>query len=243
MQGNLQARVDKVKACAPSILVLQHVEALERKSDASSSARTPPSVQLLEDTLNSLRNSFEETAYPCLLVGLTSEPDAVHTALLSCFKQNVSLDAPDEVERLAVIRNISASLSTASDIDLKRLASQTAAFYPGDLVALLQRGRDLAVARALQHSQRPLSDLNAAGISITSADMEAALDGARAAYSERIDAPRIPNVSWDDVGGLAAVKADILDTIQLPLEHPELFADGLKKRSGQSWTHTDWAKY
>ena len=54
----------------------------------------------------------------------------------------------------------------------------------------------------------------------------------RAAYSENIGAPKIPSVSWDDVGGLAHVKADILDTIQLPLEHPELFADGLKKRSG-----------
>lgn len=28
------------------------------------------------------------------------------------------------------------------------------------------------------------------------------------------------------------MKADILDTIQLPLDHPELFSDGLKKRSG-----------
>jgi peroxin-6 len=58
------------------------------------------------------------------------------------------------------------------------------------------------------------------------------LSKARASYSESIGAPKIPNVSWDDVGGLANVKADILDTIQLPLEHPELFADGLKKRSG-----------
>jgi len=32
--------------------------------------------------------------------------------------------------------------------------------------------------------------------------------------------------------GLANVKSDILDTIQLPLEHPELFSNGLKKRSG-----------
>jgi peroxin-6 len=36
------------------------------------------------------------------------------------------------------------------------------------------------------------------------------------------------------VGGLASVKQDILDTIQLPLEHPELFASGVKKRSGST---------
>ncbi len=38
-------------------------------------------------------------------------------------------------------------------------------------------------------------------------------------------------MTWDDVGGLAEVKADVLDTIQLPLQHPELFTAGLQ-RSG-----------
>ena len=75
-------------------------------------------------------------------------------------------------------------------------------------------------------------DIFSAGIPLTAADFEIALGKARASYSESIGAPKIPSVSWDDVGGLAHVKADILDTIQLPLEHPELFADGLKQRSG-----------
>ncbi|XP_053794454.1 peroxisome biogenesis factor 6 isoform X2 [Vidua chalybeata] len=37
----------------------------------------------------------------------------------------------------------------------------------------------------------------------------------------------IPSVSWQDVGGLQEVKKEILDTIQLPLEHPELLSLGL----------------
>lgn len=69
---------------------------------------------------------------------------------------------------------------------------------------------------------------------MTAADFDVALGKARASYSESIGAPKIPNVTWDDIGGLAHVKSDILDTIQLPLEHPELFADGLKKRSGNT---------
>ena len=71
------------------------------------------------------------------------------------------------------------------------------------------------------------------GVALTAANFDVALAKVRASYSESIGAPKIPNVTWDDVGGLANVKSDILDTIQLPLEHPELFADGLKKRSGK----------
>jgi len=67
---------------------------------------------------------------------------------------------------------------------------------------------------------------------LSAADFETALAEARDSHSESIGAPKIPNVSWEDIGGLAHVKSDILDTIQLPLEHPEFFAEGLKKRSG-----------
>lgn len=69
-------------------------------------------------------------------------------------------------------------------------------------------------------------------IPLSDKDLTSALESARISHAEAIGAPKIPNVTWDDVGGLSSVKSDILDTIQLPLERPELFADGLKKRSG-----------
>lgn len=78
-----------------------------------------------------------------------------------------------------------------------------------------------------------LSLLGKLGVSLSMDDFEQALKVARTSLADSIGAPKIPNVSWDDVGGLSEVKADILDTIQLPLERPELFASGLKKRSGK----------
>lgn len=43
---------------------------------------------------------------------------------------------------------------------------------------------------------------------------------------------KIPKVSWDDIGGLDHVRYIIDETIRLPLEHPDLFSSGAKKRSG-----------
>nr|GFC27442.1 peroxisome biogenesis protein 6 [Tanacetum cinerariifolium] len=42
----------------------------------------------------------------------------------------------------------------------------------------------------------------------------------------------VPNVKWEDVGGQEDVKKSILDTVQLPLLHKDLFSSGLRKRSG-----------
>lgn len=39
-------------------------------------------------------------------------------------------------------------------------------------------------------------------------------------------------VKWDDVGGLGTVKQEILDVIELPLKHPEVFGKGVKRRAG-----------
>ena len=42
----------------------------------------------------------------------------------------------------------------------------------------------------------------------------------------------IPNVKWKDVGGLGQAKDEVMDMITLPLKHPELFASGVRQRSG-----------
>lgn len=33
----------------------------------------------------------------------------------------------------------------------------------------------------------------------------------------------VPNVSWDDIGGLDKVKQELQETVQYPVEHPEKF--------------------
>lgn len=71
----------------------------------------------------------------------------------------------------------------------------------------------------------PIPKLNTIHIS-------SALNGARERMATDIGAPKIPNVEWDDVGGLEDVKISILDTVELPLKHPELFSGGLRRRSG-----------
>jgi peroxin-6 len=55
----------------------------------------------------------------------------------------------------------------------------------------------------------------------------------RAVQSESsLGAPKIPQVLWEDIGGLDHIKDVILESIQLPISHPELFSSGAKKRSG-----------
>ncbi|GBG82844.1 hypothetical protein CBR_g36373 [Chara braunii] len=63
-------------------------------------------------------------------------------------------------------------------------------------------------------------------------DVNKALGRLKLRAASKIGTPKVPNVKWEDVGGLEDVKSAILDTIELPLKHRELFSSGLRRRSG-----------
>ncbi|KAL3143311.1 hypothetical protein ABBQ38_002150 [Trebouxia sp. C0009 RCD-2024] len=69
-------------------------------------------------------------------------------------------------------------------------------------------------------------------VQVCEADVQTSLDRVRQRTATIIGAPKVPDVRWDDVGGLENVKRAILDTVELPLKHPSLFAAGLRQRSG-----------
>ncbi|WVR00352.1 hypothetical protein IAU59_007495 [Kwoniella sp. CBS 9459] len=264
--GTLLARLEKAKTCAPSLLVLHHIEALAKKTESTVMGRSPPIVKVIEEVMASARmstgnaQSQGEAGWPVVVLGTTVDGDALPNELAGCFKQEVEIKAPNESERLSIIQHALGDTLVAPDVDLQHIARQTAALNAGDIAALLYRAHDFSLKRVSaptllesDHNPNkingfapslPFSDSKGrslvdivrsaqlAGLPLTSTDLNQAISEARSAYSDSIGAPKIPNVSWDDVGGLKSVKKDILDTIQLPLEKPELFGEGLKKRSG-----------
>ncbi|KAH7103789.1 AAA-domain-containing protein [Auriculariales sp. MPI-PUGE-AT-0066] len=236
-EGVLRARFQRATECAPCILLLRQVHALARTSQTMETGRDPLVVAALRNCLEDLQISWRATEHPVFVVATTSEHDRMPPALLACFKHDIVLDTPAEQERLEILQSIvqQSGKVLGPDVSLESLATQTAALVAADLVDLVYRAGLAAIRRGLNAtagSGVSEQDLALAGLAMTASDFDNGLTHARAAYSTSIGAPRIPSVSWDDVGGLASVKSEILDTIQLPLEHPELFAGGLKKRSG-----------
>lgn len=235
-EATLRARFERGIGSTPCVMLLSHVEALARKSQALETGQEPAMTTILQECFAEARKGWKSSGYPLIVVGTTNDPDKIPTGVLGAFKREIKLEAPAEGQRFEMLRTITADDLIAPDVSLRAIAVQTAALVAGDLVDLVARARASATDRALHSTsgaeEVDVRDIAAAGVALTSADFNLALDQARSSYSESIGAPKIPNVTWDDVGGLASVKSEILDTIQLPLEHPELFAEGLKKRSG-----------
>ncbi|KAK0502993.1 AAA-domain-containing protein [Armillaria luteobubalina] len=232
-EGLLRARFEKATDCSPCLLILRQLDGLVSNSQGPDSKTGSPMINVLRDCLDLVHQSWKITGYPVMTCGITNEPSKLPPAFVALFKHEIIFEAPNETERYEILQSQLVSKVVAPDVSVSALATQTAALVAGDLVDLVLRAEAASIERAGSTGDYDhVSDIFQAGVALSDSDFEEALGKARASYSEGIGAPKIPNVSWDDVGGLAHVKSDILDTIQLPLDYPELFSDGFKKRSG-----------
>ena len=226
-----KAKIDRAVSCGPenTVVLIRHVEALTGHRMESA----------LKDAIKELK----------VLISTTTELEKVSDSVRALVTHELEIAAPDEGEREGILRNIvnESGMRLGYDVDLASVAMKTAALVTGDLVDIVERARNArqdrleklakqASKKSGNSSQVLVRDVLISGGDsircVSKADFDIAVDAARKNFSDSIGAPKIPNVSWDDVGGLETVKDAVMETIQLPLERPELFGKGMKKRSG-----------
>lgn len=226
--GLLEARAERAMTCGPEFcaLLIRHIEALTADR----------MITALKEILAGVR----------VLIATTTEVDKIPDGVRGLFTHELEMNAPDEWEREGILRSVidDQPVALAPDVDLSGVAVKTAALVAGDLVDVVDRAlvaRNTRIEALASSCSEPESTITVrdvlvaggpSGRCLTKADFDLAVEAARKNFADAIGAPKIPNVSWDDVGGLTNVKDAVMETIQLPLERPELFAKGMKKRSG-----------
>lgn len=229
-EAYLKARAERAFHCGPhcTALLIRHIEVLT--ADRMVTAMT--------DIVNEAR----------VVIATTSDVEQIPEGIRSMFTHEFEMGAPEEKEREGILRNAVAErgIKLSSDVDLGTVALKTAALVAGDLVDVVERAaaaRTDRLEKLAETASKQLPDFDVSvrdvllaggdgARGVTKADFDTAVEAARKNFADSIGAPKIPNVSWEDVGGLSNVKDALVETIQLPLERPELFAKGMKKRSG-----------
>ncbi|CAG7971557.1 unnamed protein product [Penicillium olsonii] len=228
-EAYLKARAERAFHCGANCtsLLIRHIEVLT--ADRIVTAMT--------DILADAR----------VVIATTTDVESIPEGIRSLITHEFEMGAPEEKEREGILNNAVAErgIKLAADVELGTIALKTAALVAGDLVDVVERAAGARTTRleGLAEASKKLSGsevfvrdvLLAGGDSargVNKADFDFAVEAARKNFADSIGAPKIPNVGWDDVGGLTNVKDALVETIQLPLERPELFAKGMKKRSG-----------
>ncbi|CAL5339638.1 unnamed protein product [Camellia sinensis] len=175
-----------------------------------------------------------------LVIGATNRPDAVDPALRrpGRFDREIVLGVPDENARVEMLLALTHNLRLEGAFDLVKIARSTPGFVGADLAALANKAGNLAMKRIIDRRKSDLSGEpthvdhtedwwrhpwlpeEMENLSITMADFEEAAKMVQPS-SRREGFSAIPNVKWEDVGGLHLLRKEFDRYIVRCIKYPE----------------------
>ena len=207
---------------APAIVFMDELDSIAAKRDeAGGDVERRVVAQLL-----SLMDGLDERG-EVVVIGATNRIDAIDPALRrgGRFDREIEIGVPDRDGRKEVLQVHTRGMPLTDDVDLDQYAESTHGFVGADLESLAKESAMNALRRI-----RPQIDLEAEEIDaevlesleVTDDDFKQALRGIEPSALREVFV-EVPDVTWEDVGGLEDTKERLRETIQWPLEYPEVF--------------------
>ena len=220
-EARLREIFQRAKERAPSILFLDEIEAIAPKRESAHGEVEKRVVAQLLALMDGL-----EARGQVIVIGATNLPGLLDPALRrpGRFDREIEIGIPDAAARRQILQIHTRAMPVATDVDLGRLAALTHGFAGADLAALCREAAMTTLREAsleTDFAPGPASDDRLARLTVTMPHFLAAL-AEMDPSSLREVVVEIPDVRWDDVGGLDAVKRELRQAAEWPLLHPEL---------------------
>ncbi|PKH47725.1 hypothetical protein CRG98_050460 [Punica granatum] len=221
-ENNLRKAFEEAEKNAPAIIFIDEVDSIAPKREKTHGEVERRIVSQLLTLMDGLKARSH-----VIVIGATNRPNSIDPALrrFGRFDREISIGVADEVGRLEILRIHTRNMKLAENVDLEKVARDTHGYLGADLAALcteaaLQCIREKMDVIDLEDETIDAEILNS--MAVTNDHFQAAL-GASNPSALRETVVEVPNVSWDDIGGLGNVKRELQETVQYPVEHPQKF--------------------
>ncbi len=221
-EANLRSVFEEASTHTPSVIFIDEIDALApKRADVAGEVEKRVVAQLL-----GLMDGLQARGQ-VIVIGATNLPDALDPALRrpGRFDRELNVGVPDRTGRLEILQIHTRGMPLAADIDLDRLAALTHGFVGADLEALCREAAMVALRGLLPTIDfgldtvplEQLGQLDVRQADFLDALREVSPSALREVYIET------PDVGWDDIGGLDAAKASLIEAVEWPLRYGPLF--------------------
>ena len=221
-EKQLREIFDEAAANAPAIIFIDELDSIApKREDVSGEVERRVVAQLLT-LLDGMQGRDN-----VIVIGATNRPDAIDPALRrgGRFDRELEIGVPDKNGRSEIIGIHTRGMPISDDFEIEWLLENTHGFVGADISALVREAAMKALRRYLpeidlDEEQIPAEVLEK--MEVRMADFRLAIkeiepSALREIYLE------VPEVSWDQVGGLMEVKERLKESIEWPLTRPEMF--------------------
>ncbi|MEJ5979446.1 CDC48 family AAA ATPase [Novosphingobium sp. PS1R-30] len=213
---------EEASKASPSIVFIDEIDSIAPKREqvhGETEKRLVAQLLTLMDGLQARSN--------IVVIAATNRPDAIDEALRrpGRFDREIIIGVPDEKGRREIIGIHTRGMPLDPGVDLGELARTTHGFVGADLAALTREAAIEAVRRIM-----PKLDLEAQTIppevleslSVLREDFVAALKRVQPSAMREVMV-QVPNIGWDDIGGLDSAQLKLKEGVELPMKNPEAF--------------------
>ncbi|MGQ4891158.1 MAG: CDC48 family AAA ATPase [Candidatus Njordarchaeia archaeon] len=231
-ERKLREIFDEAKKNAPAIIFIDEIDAIAPKRGevvGEVEKRVVSQLLTLMDGLQSRGN--------IIVIGATNRPDALDPALRrpGRFDREIELVVPNKDARLEILKVHTRGVPLAEDVDLEKIAEITHGYTGADIAALVKEAAMAALRRVLPKinlEEKALDPKILEELVVTMNDFKQALKEVRASGLREV-AIEVPNVRWNQIGGLEEVKKRLQEMVEWPLKYREIFEyTGLKPPKG-----------
>ena len=220
-EENLRKIFDEAEKNAPSIVFIDEIDAIAGKRSETHGEVEKRVVSQLLTLMDGLKGRGK-----LIVIGATNIPDSLDPALRrpGRFDREIRIDAPDRDGRKEIIQIHTRGMPKADNVDLERLAERTYGYVGADLAALARESAMNALRRYLPEIDldKPIPVEVLEKMEVTMDDFKNAQRGIEPSAMREFFV-EVPRVSWKDVGGLANVKQQLMESVEWPLSQPEVF--------------------
>ncbi len=207
---------------APAIIFIDELDSIApKREDVSGEVERRVVAQLLT-LLDGMQGRDN-----VVVIGATNRQDAIDPALRrpGRFDREIEIGVPDKNGRAEIIEIHTRGMPISDDFDVDWLLDNTHGFVGADISALVRESAMKALRRYLpeidlDEEQIPPEVLEK--MAVIMADFRMAIKEVEPSALREIYL-EVPEVSWDEVGGLQDIKDRLKESIEWPLTKPELF--------------------
>merc|ERR1711953_1610002 len=221
-ESNLRKSFEEAEKNAPAIIFIDEIDSIAPKRE-----KTNGEVEKrIVSQLLTLMDGMKQRAH-VVVMGATNRPNSIDPALrrFGRFDREVDIGIPDTTGRLEILRIHTKNMKLADDVDLEQVANETHGHVGADLAALCSEAALQQIRGKMDLIDLEEETIDAEvmdSLAVTNEDFKFAL-GQSNPSALRETVVEVPNVSWNDIGGLETVKHELQELVQYPVEHPEKF--------------------
>ena len=221
-EGNLRKAFEEAEKQAPAIIFIDEIDSIAPKRDKVQGEVERRIVSQLLTLMDGLKSRGQ-----VIVIGATNRPNSIDGALrrFGRFDRELDIGVPDETGRMEVLRIHTKNMKLSEDVDLSKVAKETHGFVGADLAQLCTEAGLQCIREKMDIIDIEDEKIDAAildSMSVSNEHFKHAL-GVTNPSSLRETVVEVPNVSWEDIGGLEDTKRSLQEMILYPLEHPDKF--------------------